>query len=109
MVLVLGVCAVTYLNHPDFASRRPPPINDARSPRSPTRTSEADDRARSRSATCCRSGIKGLFCAMMIMGLLAGDSGHMHSWGSIFVQDVVLPLRKTPMTPRQHIWALRWR
>ena len=44
---------------------------------------------------------------MMIMGLLAGDSGHMHSWGSIFVQDVILPLRKKPMTPRQHIWALR--
>ncbi len=52
-------------------------------------------------------GIKGLFCAMMVMGLFAGDSGHLHSWGSIFVQDVVLPLRKTPMTPRQHIWALR--
>src|SRR5687767_11893938 len=52
-------------------------------------------------------GIKGLFCAMMIMGLLAGDSGHMHSWGSILIQDVIVPLRKKPMTPTQHIWALR--
>src|SRR4029434_10089132 len=52
-------------------------------------------------------GVKGLFCAMMIMGLLAGDSGHMHSWGSILIQDVIVPLRKRPMTPMQHIWALR--
>jgi SSS family solute:Na+ symporter len=52
-------------------------------------------------------GIKGLFVAIMIMGLVAGDSGHLHSWGSIFVQDVVLPLKKKAMSPRQHIWALR--
>src|SRR5205823_765901 len=53
------------------------------------------------------TGIKGLFCAIMIMGLLAGDAAHMHSWGSIFVQDVILPLRKRPLSPAQHIWALR--
>ena len=53
------------------------------------------------------TGMKGLFCSIMIMGLFAGDTGHLHSWGSIFIQDVVLPLRKQPMSPRQHIWALR--
>jgi SSS family solute:Na+ symporter len=42
-----------------------------------------------------------------VMGLFAGDSGHIHSWSSIFVQDVVLPLRRTPLTERQHMWALR--
>ncbi|MEA3364368.1 MAG: hypothetical protein U9Q79_01900, partial [Candidatus Hydrogenedentes bacterium] len=30
-----------------------------------------------------------------------------HSWGSIFVQDVVLPLRKKPVTPKQHLFLLR--
>src|SRR5439155_25549476 len=29
------------------------------------------------------------------------------SWGSIFIQDVVLPLRKKPISPAQHIWILR--
>src|SRR5438034_6171934 len=43
----------------------------------------------------------------MIMGLFAGDTGHLHSWGSIFIQDVVLPLKRKAMSPRQHIWALR--
>jgi SSS family solute:Na+ symporter len=43
----------------------------------------------------------------MIMGLVAGDSGHLHSWGSILIQDIILPLKKRAMTPTQHIWALR--
>jgi len=41
------------------------------------------------------------------MGSFGGDSGHIHSWGSIFVQDVVVPLRNKPFTPRQHILLLR--
>jgi SSS family solute:Na+ symporter len=52
-------------------------------------------------------GIKGLFCSTMVMGLLAGDCSHMHSWSSIFVQDVILPLRGRPLTTRQHLWLLR--
>jgi SSS family solute:Na+ symporter len=31
----------------------------------------------------------------------------MHSWGTIFIQDVVMPLRKKPLTPAQHINLLR--
>ena len=53
------------------------------------------------------TGMRGLFCAMMIMGLLAGDAAHLHSWGSILIQDIVLPLRERSFTPRQHMWILR--
>jgi SSS family solute:Na+ symporter len=41
------------------------------------------------------------------MGLLGGDAVHLHSWGSIFVQDVLVPLRKKPFGPRAHILVLR--
>ena len=105
MVLVLGVCAVTFLRHADFAGDAAS-INQS--------IGSISDRYIQKQMTVPITlshllpvGIKGLFCAMMIMGLLAGDSGHMHSWGSILVQDVVLPLRKRAMTPRQHLWALR--
>lgn len=37
--------------------------------------------------------------------LLAGN--RLHSWGSIFIQDVVMPLRKKPLSPKQHIRLLR--
>src|SRR5262249_50062540 len=29
------------------------------------------------------------------------------SWGSLFIQDVLVPMRKRPFGPRQHIYYLR--
>lgn len=105
MILMLGVSAVTFLEHPDF-SREAAVIHNE--------IGQISDPYIQKQMTVpitlshlLPTGIKGLFLAMMIMGLLAGDSGHMHSWGSIFVQDVVLPLRKKPLSPRGHLWALR--
>src|SRR5258708_246585 len=53
------------------------------------------------------SGLRGMFAAILLMGLLGGDSVHLHSWGSILVQDVLLPRRKRPVSPRRHIFLLR--
>jgi SSS family solute:Na+ symporter len=52
-------------------------------------------------------GVKGMVCSIWLMGLFALDEMHLHSWSSIFVQDILLPLRKTPMTSRQHLAAFR--
>lgn len=52
-------------------------------------------------------GVKGLLLVVMIMGLFAGDGSHILSWSSIFVQDVYMPLRKKPMTTREHLQVLR--
>lgn len=105
MVLVLGVCAVTYLRHPDFAASSAS-INSEIKLISDSYIQQQMTVPITLSHML-PAGIKGLFCAMMVMGLFAGDSGHMHSWGSILVQDVIMPLRKTPMTPRRHIWTIR--
>ncbi len=52
-------------------------------------------------------GIKGMFAAVMLFAQISTDVTMMHSWGSIFIQDVVVPLRKRPMETRQHLFALR--
>lgn len=52
-------------------------------------------------------GVKGLLLVVMIMGLFAGDGSHIISWSSVFVQDVYMPLRRKPMTTREHLHALR--
>ena len=54
-------------------------------------------------------GVMGLFCAMMIAAAISTDGTYLHSWGVIFIQDVVLPLRKNrePLSPRQHMRLLR--
>ena len=53
-------------------------------------------------------GITGLFCAGMLFLAISTDTTYLHSWGTIFVQDVVLPLKKRPFAPRRQIWALRF-
>jgi SSS family solute:Na+ symporter len=52
-------------------------------------------------------GAVGLLCALMVMAFISTNATYLHSWGSIFVQDVLLPLRGRQLTTRQHIWALR--
>lgn len=53
------------------------------------------------------TGITGIFCALCIFLLISTDTTYMHSWGSIIVQDIVVPLRKTPLTPHQQLRLLR--
>ncbi len=52
-------------------------------------------------------GLVGTFAAVMFAAMLSTDNAYMHSWGSIFIQDVVMPLRKKPFSPRQHLLLLR--
>ncbi len=52
-------------------------------------------------------GMFGLFIASMLGAMIASMDTLLHAWGSIFVQDVVLPFRKTPFSPKVHMWLLR--
>jgi SSS family solute:Na+ symporter len=51
--------------------------------------------------------IKGMFAAVMLFTLISTDATMMHSWGTILVQDLIVPLRKRPMTTKAHLRALR--
>jgi SSS family solute:Na+ symporter len=52
-------------------------------------------------------GVVGMLCAMMLSAFISTHDTYLHSWGSILVQDVILPLRKTPISPKAHMWLLR--
>lgn len=56
------------------------------------------------------TGLKGLMAAMMLAAFLSTHNTYLHSWGSIFTQDVALPLlRRRGIRPgkRAHLWLLR--
>ncbi|MDA0335779.1 MAG: sodium:panthothenate symporter, partial [bacterium] len=52
-------------------------------------------------------GVTGVFCALCIFLLISTDTTYMHSWGSIIVQDIVLPVRGRAFTPQQQLRLLR--
>ena len=52
-------------------------------------------------------GMLGLFCLLLIMAMVSTDDSRMYSAALTIAQDVVLPLRKKPFTPEQHMWMIR--
>jgi SSS family solute:Na+ symporter len=52
-------------------------------------------------------GLMGAFAAVMLAASIACHNTYLHSWGSIFIQDVVMPIRKKPFAPEQHIKYLK--
>lgn len=53
-------------------------------------------------------GIKGLLTTTMLFYSFTCHDTYMHSWGSIFIQDVVMPFRKKALSPERHVRLLRW-
>lgn len=52
-------------------------------------------------------GLTGLFAAVMVAAMVSTDNTYLHSWGSIFIQDVVMPFRRRPFEPATHLLLLR--
>ncbi len=53
-------------------------------------------------------GIKGLLVMVVVFLSFTCHDTYMHAWGSIFVQDIVLPLRNRGFEPQEQIRWLRW-
>jgi SSS family solute:Na+ symporter len=105
VVTLLGVCAVTYLLHPHFAAQAA--VVHAELARIPDPQVREQMELPVSLAHLLPPGVKGAFCVVMLMGIFGGDSTHLHSWGGILIQDVIVPLRKRPFEPRQHVRMLR--
>ena len=58
--------------------------------------------------TMIPKGLMGAMCAIMLAAFISTHDTYLHAWGSIFIQDVVMPFRKKPFEPKQHIKMLRW-
>lgn len=53
------------------------------------------------------AGLMGLFAIYMIGASVSTDDSAYHSWGSIFLQDVIMPFRKEPFSKQEHLRYLR--
>jgi len=106
VITLLAVCAMTYLAHPDFAKQSAAVKAEVEQIAQP----QIQEQMTIPIAVehMLPSGIKGMLCIILLMGVFGGDGTHLLSWGSIFIQDVVVPLRKKPFPPEEHIRLLRW-
>jgi len=102
MVILLAVCALTYLHSAEGSSivqaelGKITDVNTANQMRIPVALSHL-----------LPVGLKGMLLSIILMGIIAGDGIHLHSWSSIFIQDVIVPMRKKPFTLKQHLLLLR--
>lgn len=106
LLLIVPICAYVVLHHPDFSTQANT-VNAA--------LQGIDNEAVKSQmtvplvlTTIFPPGIMGAFAAVMLAAFVSTHDTYLHSWGSIFIQDVILPLRKRPFTPAQHIRVLRW-
>tara|TARA_B100001250_G_C19806362_1_gene793491 strand:+ start:450 stop:2534 length:2085 start_codon:yes stop_codon:yes gene_type:complete len=89
---LLPVCAFAFLNHPDWASQSAAAVDIL----SGIESEQIRDQVTVTVASShfLPTGIMGLFAAVMLAAFISTHDTYLHSWGSIFVQDVILPLRQ---------------
>ena len=107
---LLPVCAFAFLNHPDWASQSAAAVDIL----SGIESEQIRDQVTVTVASShfLPTGIMGLFAAVMLAAFISTHDTYLHSWGSIFVQDVILPLRQrikgdTIMGPDKHVIYLK--
>jgi SSS family solute:Na+ symporter len=53
-------------------------------------------------------GLMGALTSVMLMATIGTHDSYLHSWGSILIQDVIMPFRKKPYSSQQHLRVLRF-
>ena len=104
---LLPLAAITVLHHPDYTDKAAL-VNDQLQNAFPGNdTLQAQMRVPVALKNILPVGLLGGFAAAMLGFFISTNNTYMHSWGSIFVQDILCVLRKEPLSQKQHLWYLR--
>ncbi len=105
-MLFIPIIAYTVLHHPDFANEAGFVNSVLNSGTSDTAVSQM--RVPTVLVSMLPPGLMGAFAAVMLAAFISTHDTYLHSWGSIFVQDVYMPFQKKPLSPEKHLKVLRW-
>jgi len=53
------------------------------------------------------AGMLGIFCLLMVMFMISTDTSRIFNCSSTILQDIIMPMRRTAMSPEQHVLWLR--
>lgn len=105
-LVFIPVVAVTVMNHVDFA-----PIADkVNAVLATIESTEVQSQVQVPLVLrfMLPTGLLGAFAAVILAAFVSTHDTYLHSWGSIFIQDVIMPFRKKPFSKEQHLSVLRW-
>ena len=109
VALVIPICVKVFLRHPNYAAQAAP-VHAAISAL-PSDTAQAEGRVPLALGLMLPAGLLGMFVAAMYGAYLSTDDTYLHSWATIFVQDVVLPIRQLftaePLPTTLHLWLVK--
>ena len=100
-MFLVPVLVYVYMNHPDFQSVADS-VNASLSTM-PTDTLRSQMRAPFVLSEVLPVGLLGAFAALMLAAFISTHDTYLHSWGSIFIQDVIMPFRKKPFEKEELI------
>ncbi len=104
-LFLLPLAAFVLMHHPDFAG-------DASAVTSAVGTI-TNEQVQSQMlvpaavAKILPAGILGAFAGVVLFSFITTHDTYLLSWAGLLVQDVVIPLRGTPLSPREHLNWLR--
>jgi len=110
VALVIPVCVKVFLTHPNYAAQAAP-VHEAIAAL-PSDTAQAEGRVPLALGLMLPAGLLGMFVAAMYGAYLSTDDTYLHSWATIFVQDVLLPIRglftSEPLPTALHLWLVKF-
>ena len=106
LLIFIPICAIVFFNHPDFAADAATVSAEIKSLSDVTQQSQAT--VPMFLTYVLPVGLVGVFAAVMFAAMLSTDDTYMHSWGTIFVQDVILPIWNKPIDKKTHIRLMQW-
>jgi SSS family solute:Na+ symporter len=104
-ILFVPIIIYTVMHHPDFAGVARAVEATIAGAGSPAIQSQL--RGPVVLARILPAGLLGAFAAVMLAASITTLNSYMHSWGSILIQDVILPLREHRVSQKAHLRILR--
>lgn len=104
-MMIVPICVYALLNHADFADKAiavRDAVSNIANPQMQEQMTTVIGMSR-----FLPMGIVGCMVGVMLSAFIANCDTYLHSWGSIFIQDVILPFRKKPFEAKQHMFLLR--
>jgi len=112
MIMLLALSAFTMMHHPDFTAQAAS-VQAELTQRIQTDNPVTTETLQKQMLVpvAIREflpvGVMGVFLALMIFAMVSCDTTYLHSWGSVLIQDAILPLRRKPLPARAHVLLLR--